>query len=487
MLHDSACRLFFRNAAQLLTLAGPPGPRRGAALGELGIVAHGGVLTEGDTILRVGPTRSLERQALRLRAEAIDCRGRVVMPGLVDSHTHLIFAGNRVNDYELRLRGKTYEEIAKAGGGIQSSAAGIRTTGMPALVKRAGQLLEQFAEHGTTTLEVKSGYGLDIAQEIRILRVIRALRAETALELVPTLMALHALPESFRGRSRQYVDQVIDRLIPAAAQWNAPRDVEPGFSPAPAAPKGGPETPGAALQGGTTMPKNGVTRERLAEFVDCFCDRGAFSVEDCRRVLEAGRNFGLVPRIHAEQLARTGAACLGIEVDAASADHLDHVSAADIRALARSDVVATLLPGANFNLGLRTFPPARKLIEAGAAVALATDFNPGTSPTLNMQFILSLACAQMRMTPAEAIAAATINGAAALRRADRLGSLEAGKLADLIVLDVRDYREIPYYFAVNHCVMTVKRGKVIYSSPGFGVSCQTSALLRIAKSSDEFL
>src|SRR5208283_2898248 len=202
---------------------------------------------------------------------------------------------------------------------------------------------------------------------------------------------------------------------------------------------------------------------KLAEFIDCFCDRGAFSVEDCRRVFEAGRRFGLIPRIHAEQLSRTGAARLGIEIEAASADHLDKLSAADIRALAGSNVIAALLPGANFHLGLKRYPPARQLITAGAAVALATDFNPGTSPTLNMQFILSLACTQMRMTPAEAIAASTINGACALRRAERIGSLEAGKQSDLIVLDTDDYREIPYYFAVNHCVMTVKRGRIVYS------------------------
>jgi len=458
----SPTSLFFRNAAQLLTLAGSPVPRRGTALGELRIIPHGGLLTEGETILRVGPTRSLEREALRLGAEATDCRGCVVMPGFVDSHTHLIFASSRVNDYELRLRGKTYEEIARAGGGIQSSAERIRKTCVSALAQQARKFLEQFAAHGTTTVEVKSGYGLDIAQEAKILRVIQALQAEAALNLVPTLLALHSLPESFRGRPRQYVDHVIKRLIPLAAGGDVPPDVAPGFSPAHAARKGGTETPGAALKGGATKPKDQATRERLAEFIDCFCDRGAFSVEDCRRVLEAGREFGLVPRIHAEQLSRTGAARLGIELNAASADHLDKVSAADIRALARSEVVATLVPGANFHLGLKAYPPARKLIDAGAAVALATDFNPGTSPTLNMQFILSLACAQMQMTPAEAIAAATINGASALGRSDRVGSLEAGKQADLIALDVEDYREIPYYFAVNHCVMTVKRGRVIY-------------------------
>ena len=220
-------------------------------------------------------------------------------------------------------------------------------------------------------------------------------------------------------------------------------------------------------KGGATTANNRAAREKLAEFIDCFCDRGAFSVEDCRRVFDAGRKFGLTPRIHAEQLSRTGAARLGIECGAASADHLDKLSAADIRALAGSDVVATLLPGANFHLGLKQYPPARKLIDAGAAVALATDFNPGTSPTLNMQFIMSLACTQMRMTPAEAITACTINAAYALRRADRIGSLEAGKQADLIVLDVEDYREIPYYFAMNHCVMTVKRGRPIYLHPNY--------------------
>ena len=255
--------------------------------------SKGGLLTEGETILRVGPTRSLERQALRLRAEAVDCRGRVVMPGFVDSHTHLIFAGSRVNDYELRLRGKTYEEIARAGGGIQSSAQKVREGQRSSLARQAAGFLRQFAAHGTTTVEVKSGYGLDIAQEMKILRVIRGLQASQPLDLVPTLLALHALPSGFRGRTAEYVEQVITRLIPA------------------------------------------VARQKLAEFIDCFCDRGAFSVEDCRRVFAAGRKFGLTPRIHAEQLARTGAARLGIECDAASADHLDKLSAADIRALAR--------------------------------------------------------------------------------------------------------------------------------------------------------
>jgi imidazolonepropionase len=342
------------------------------------------------------------------------------MPGFVDSHTHLVFAASRVNDYELRLRGKTYEEIAHGGGGIQSSAQKVRKASVQLLARQARQFLDEFAAHGTTTLEVKTGYGLEIAQELKILRVIRSLQEESALDLAPTLLAAHALPASFRGRRAEYVKALVERLIPATA------------------------------------------RQKLAEFIDCFCERGAFSVDDCRRVLTAGRKLGLMPRLHAEQLSHSGATRLAIELGAASADHLDKLSAADIRALSRSNVVATLLPGANFHLGLPSYPPARKLIAGGAAVALATDFNPGTSPTLNMQFILSLACAQMRMTPAEAIAAATVNGAFALRRADRIGSLEAGKQADVIVLDVNDYREIPYYFAVNHCLLTVKRGRIIY-------------------------
>jgi imidazolonepropionase len=420
MPHSSPPSLFFRNAAQLLTLAGPPAPRRGQALGEIGILPHGGLLTEGEVILCVGRTRSLEREALRRRAEPIDCSGRVLMPGFVDSHTHLVFAASRVNDYELRLRGKTYEEIAHGGGGIQSSAQKVRKASVQLLARQARQFLDEFAAHGTTTLEVKTGYGLEIAQELKILRVIRSLQEESALDLAPTLLAAHALPASFRGRRAEYVKALVERLIPATA------------------------------------------RQKLAEFIDCFCDRGAFSVDDCRRVLTAGRKLGLMPRLHAEQLSHSGATRLAIELGAASADHLDKLSAADIRALSRSNVVATLLPGANFHLGLPSYPPARKLIAGGAAVALATDFNPGTSPTLNMQFILSLACAQMRMTPAEAIAAATVNGAFALRRADRIGSLEAGKQADVIVLDVNDYREIPYYFAVNHCLLTVKRGRIIY-------------------------
>ena len=415
--------LFFRHAEQLLTLAGAPPPRRGKDLGELGVVRGGSVLTAGEKILRVGAARHLDAEARRLKARVIDCQGRVVMPGFVDSHTHLIFAGSRVEDYELRLRGKSYEDIAAAGGGIRLSARLLREASASKLAAQARYFLDQFAAHGTTSVEVKTGYGLDYANEMKTLEVVWRLRRRSAIELVPTLLAAHFVPPEYAARAGDYVDLVVKKLIPE------------------------------------------VARRRLAEFVDCFCDRGAFNIAQCRRVLEAGLRHGLVPRVHAEQLTRTGASRLAAELGAASADHLDCLTDADIGALGRSNVVATLLPGSNFHLGLRRYGPARRLIEAGAVVALATDFNPGTSPTLNMQMILSIACDAMRLTPAEAIAAATLNAAYALRRADRLGSLEPGRQADLVVMDVDDYRKIPYYFGVNHCVMTVKRGQIIHHTP----------------------
>jgi imidazolonepropionase len=419
----SPAALLFHDAEQLLTLAGPPPPRRGRDLQELGIVTGGSVLVSNGGVAAVGRARELRSEARRLKARTVDCRGQVVMPGFVDSHTHLAFAGSRVEDYVRRLRGASYEEIARAGGGIRSTARRVAGASPRSLAAQALKFLEEFAACGTTTVEVKTGYGLDVASEIKLLRVIRQLGRRSKIELVPTLLAAHALPAGFEKRRKAYLDQIIQRLIPFAA------------------------------------------RKRLAEFVDCFCDRGAFNAAECHRVLAAGAAQGLVPRVHAEQLERTGGAWLAVELGAASADHLDRLTAADVRAVARSETVATLLPGSNFHLGLHPYPPARRLVDAGAAVALATDFNPGTSPTFNMQFILSLACAQMHLTPAEAITAATLNAAYSLRRAGRIGSLEAGKQADLIVMEVDDYRKIPYYVAWNHCLLTVKRGRIVYSRP----------------------
>jgi imidazolonepropionase len=413
--------LLFSNAAQVVTLAGPPAPRRGRALRKIGVLRNAAVLVCGSSITAVGPSKEVERVALQKKAIEVDCRGKVVMPGFVDSHTHLVFAGNRLRDFEKRILGKSYEQIAKGGGGIQSTARYLKQASVSELNSQAQSHLRRFIEHGTTTLEAKSGYGLDVASELKILETIRELRRTSLVEIVPTLLALHALPPRYLMGRDAYIREVVTRLVPK------------------------------------------VTQERLAEFIDCFCDHGAFTVAECREVIESGRRNQLTPRIHAEQLAHTGATQLATECAALSADHLDKVDLADIRALSRSRVVATLLPGPNYFLGLGTYPPARRLIDAGAAVALATDFTPGTSPNPNMQFVLSLACFAMRMTPEEALTAATLNGSFALKRAHRLGSLERGKDADMAVMDVSDYRELAYYYGVNHCVMTVKKGQIIHS------------------------
>ncbi len=412
--------LLITGCSELLTLWGPV-PRRGRALVDPGIIRDGAVLVRDGVIAAVGPRRQIARLREARRARKLDLGGRVVLPGFVDSHTHLIFPASRADEYEQRIAGATYEQIARSGGGILATVRKLRAAKPGALKQKALATLKTFAAHGTTTLEAKSGYGLDAASELKTLRVLRELRKEQPLDILLTFLGAHVVPPEYRRRPDGYVDFLARRLIPE------------------------------------------VARAGLAEFCDVFCDRGAFSVAQARRILTAGRACGLVPRLHAEQLARTGAAQLAVELNAASADHLEKINRSDIRALAGSAVVATLLPGCCFHMGLRRYAPARELIAAGAIVALATDFNPGTSPTLNMQMVLSLACTQMRMTPAEAVAAATINAAYSLRRHDLIGSIEVGKYADLAVFDLADYREIPYYFGVNRCWLTLKRGEIVYS------------------------
>jgi imidazolonepropionase len=407
--------------SELLTLRGGV-PRRGRALSDLGIVRDGALLVHNDRITAVGPRRRIERLRAALRAERLDLGGRVVLPGFVDSHTHLIFPASRADEYEQRIAGKTYEQIAKSGGGIRTTVQGLRRSPVKALTASAKAHLREFAAHGTTTLEAKSGYGLDWKSEAKILGILEQLHQDQPLDIARTFLGAHVVPPEFRRRPDAFVDLLVKRWIPAVA------------------------TAG------------------LADFCDVFCDRGAFTVTQARRVLATGRACGLVPRIHAEQLAHTGAARLAIALTAASADHLEKIDGSDIRGLALSNVVCTLLPGCGFHLGTGCYAPARKLIDAGAIVALATDFNPGTSPTLSMPMILSLACSQMHVTPAEAISAATINPAYSLRQQDRIGSLESGKYADLVVFDVASYREIPYYFGVNLCSLTMKRGVVIHST-----------------------
>ncbi len=415
--------MLIAGASQILTLRARA-PRRGSALGDVGAIENGALLVSDGAIVAIGPRQKVEAHPLARNAQPLDAAGRVVIPGFVDSHTHLVHAASRAEEYELRITGASYEEIARRGGGILNSVSKLRAATSDPLKRRALATLEQFAAYGTTTIEAKSGYGLDAVSELKILRLQKDLSAAQPLDIVSTFLGAHVIPAEFRGRAagaKEYISLLVDQLIPQ------------------------------------------VAGEKLAEFCDVFCERGAFNVPQAKQILEAGKRHGLKPRIHAEQLTHTGATQLAVKLSAASCDHLEKINRTDIRALSNSNTVATLLPGCDFHLGLKQYGPARALIDAGAIVALATDYNPGTSPTVSMPMILSLACTQLRMTPAEAIAAATINPAYSLGRHKHIGSLEVGKLADISIFDVDDYREIPYYFGMNTCHTTIKRGKIIYS------------------------
>jgi imidazolonepropionase len=392
----------------LITIAGHQRARRGLEMSVLNIIEDGAVSMRDGKIAWVGPTDQLPEKS----GPAFDASGKVVLPGFVDSHTHAVFAGTRVDEFEWRIQGEPYMEILARGGGILSSVKSLRQE-----KDLNVRFADRFFEHGTTTIEAKSGYGLDIENEIRMLE---AMRAESKIELVPTYLGAHALPEEFRDNRQKFIDSVLTDLITIADR-------------------------------------------RLAEFCDVFVEPGVFTADEARRIFAKAKSLGMHIKVHADEFQSSGGAALAVEVDATSADHLGGISDADIHRIAASPVIATLLPSTLFMLGKTHYAPARKLIASGAAVALATDFNPGTSPTLNMQFVLSLACTQMRMTPAEAIVAATINGACAVRRGHRLGSIETGKQADIAVYDVGDYREIPYFAAVNFCSATFKRGEMVWS------------------------
>ena len=412
--------LLLVNIGQLLTLrSAADGPRRGASLSELGIVRDAAVLCLGGKIVSVGTTMEALRDPWlkrnRRRVTEIDCGRRVVLPGFVDSHTHPVFMQPRLVDFEKRISGASYEEIAEAGGGIRSSIDGVRKASKVALTAKVSATLRDLALHGTTTVEGKSGYGLDLESELKSLEAIRAAARGWAGTVVPTFLGAHVVPPEYRGRSQEYVELICNKMIPA------------------------------------------VARRKLAGFVDVFCDRGAFSAEETAQIFVAADKHGLGVRAHLGQLSETRLRPL-LDYRPTSLDHMDYVNEADLPALAKSTTVATFVPGANYFLGLSRYPDARRLIEAGVAVALATDYNPGSSPTLSMPMAMSLACTHMKMSPAETIATTMINGAWALRLAARKGSVEAGKDADLAGFDVSDYREIPYWFGANHCVLTIANG-----------------------------
>jgi imidazolonepropionase len=420
--------LLLINIGQLLTLrsaSANPGPRRGPELKELGIIEDAAVLCLGGKIVSVGRSKDALRDSWlkknRKTVIEIDCEHQVVLPGFVDSHTHPAFISPRLIDFEKRIYGATYEEIAEAGGGIRSSVESVRQAGKSQLAERVLQALHEMAEQGTTTVEAKSGYGLTLESELKCLRAIRAAAARWPGTVVATLLGAHVVPKEFQGKADEYVNEVCDKMIPQAA------------------------------------------KRKLARFVDVFTERAAFSAEDTARIFESAEKHGLDVRAHVCQLSETRLERL-LRYNPASLDHMDYVSDADIQALARHDTVATLVPGANYFLGLEKFPPARKLIHASVPVALATDYNPGSSPTPSMPFVMSLACTHMKMSPAETISAATINGAWGLRLGERKGSIEPGKDADLAVFEADDYREIPYWFASNRCAFTVLNGTLIASS-----------------------
>jgi imidazolonepropionase len=388
------------HASQLVTLAGPNRPRVGPEMSDLAIIRDGGMLIRDGKIDIIGSSDEIEKNAGD--GDIIDAGDRVVLPGFVDAHTHPVFAGNRLDDFERRARGETYEQIAAAGGGIWSTVEKTRAASEPDLFEQGKKHANWFLKCGTTTVEAKSGYGLTVEDELKILRVIRRLNEETPIEFVPTFLGAHAVPREWR--QSEYIDLVINEMLPRVAS------------------------------------------EKLAEFCDVFCERGYFDIAQSREILAAAKKLGLKLRIHADQLTNSGGAKLAAEFKATTADHLEKTDEQGIAALKAAEVQPVLLPGSVYALGSTDYPRAREMIDAGLAVVIATDFNPGSSPTVSMPMILSLACTQMKMSPAEAITASTINAAYSLGRGDKIGSLETGKLATFSIFDCQDYRELAYWF-----------------------------------------
>jgi imidazolonepropionase len=411
--------LLVRNASEVVTPLGRTAAR-GRDLGRLRRVERGAVLARGGTIVAVGPENEVVRQAGTGCLE-IDAQGHAVLPGFIDPHTHAVFGSPRSAEYALRLEGKSYVEIAAAGGGIHASVKEVREATADDLLSRSRVRLERMLGCGTTTLEIKSGYGLTLQDEIKMLEVGRRLAGSVPQEVVLTFLGAHEVPIEFRGRRDAYVHHVVEDMLPAVAG--------------------------------------------RAEFNDVFCEPSVFTLAESERILRAGEALGMRPKLHADELEPYGAAELACRLGAVSADHLMFVSENGMRTLGESPTVAVLLPATSFGLASRVYAPARALVEAGAALALASDFNPGSSYCEDMQVVWSLACSMLRLTPAEGLVAATLNAAAALGRADRIGSLETGKRCDLVVTGVRDYREVPHHFGGNDVRQVVCDGRLVWTDP----------------------
>ncbi|HLE14698.1 MAG TPA: imidazolonepropionase [Anaerolineales bacterium] len=416
--------MLIHSASQLLTLAG--GPQRGPVLGDLGLIADGAVLVRDGRVVATGPSQAL--RAAYPGEEQLDASDCVVMPGFVDPHTHLVWAGDRAAEFELRLQGKSYLEILAAGGGILSTVRATRTASLEDLLAQTRPRLREMLTHGTTTAEAKTGYGLETASELKLLEALLALEAEGTLDLAITFLGAHAVPPEFQGDPESYSDLLCGEMLPAVQdRWAA-------HAP-----------------------------ERPLPFVDVFCETGAFNLKQSRRILESARQLGFPLKIHADEFDNLGGAALAAELGAISADHLVATSPEDISALAASDTVAVALPCTPFGLAESHYTPAKAILEAGGLLALASDLNPGTAWGGNMQFAIALACRYMQLTPAQAIAAATINAAAAIGWADQVGSLEPGKQADLLILNVPDYRHLGYRFGTNLVKAVIKKGRGVTS------------------------
>lgn len=421
-----ASSLAVLNCSQLVTLSGPARPRVGPEMRELRIVADGAMLVTGDRIVKAGPREEVERliETGDSECEVIDAGGRIVLPGFVDAHTHPVFGGTRAGEFEERSAGVTYQEIAARGGGIQSTVRETRAATLDELVTTGRRYADWFLRTGTTTVEAKSGYGLTLEAELKILRAINQLDQKTPLRYVPTFLGAHDIPPEYKSRREDYVSLLIDEMLPR------------------------------------------VGEEKLAEYCDVFCEEKVFTVEESRSLLNAARSHGFGLRIHADQLSLSGGAKLAAELGAVTADHLEHTDAEGIAALKSAGVQPVLLPGSVYALGSSRYPSAREMIDASLAVVLATDFNPGSSPTPSMTMVFSIASTQMKMTPAESISAATINAAYTLNRGDQIGSLEAGKFADFVIHDCDDYRELAYFFGIEHPWKVFAGGRVAYDRNG---------------------
>ena len=419
MSKEKKASLLIKNIGQLITMKGPA-PRTGAQMSDLGMIENGGIAVAGEEILFIGESDSIQGKAeLSEGCTVIDAKGMVVTPGFIDPHTHPVFSKTREKEFEMRIQGKTYMEIANAGGGIRSSVRDLRTTDYATLKEKTKKRLDRFLAYGVTTIEAKSGYGLSTESELKQLEIIQELNQTHTLDLIPTFMGAHEIPDEYRDKREEYISLLIDEMIPA------------------------------------------VTKKKLAEFSDIFTEDGVYTVEESRRIQQAAKNAGLKLKFHADELASTGGAELAAELHAISADHLVYISDEGIKAMAKSGTVAVLLPGTTFSLSGKQYAPARKMIEAGVVVALSTDCNPGSSFSESLPMIISLGAVQMKMTAAEAISAVTVNAAAAVDRAGNIGQLCPGMQADITIWDMADYRELPYHYGVNLVSKVIKKGKVV--------------------------